>query len=62
MMFHFSIIVKKINLGFILNIIVIIVLCVLLYGGVLLIKKDENVSLIIDRFFGKLRRGKKWEK
>ena len=53
-----ALLVKAINFGFALNTIIIIVLCVALYGGVLLIIKDENVYLIINKFLGKLRRKK----
>lgn len=57
-----SLIIKKIDFGFIINIIIIMSLCIILYGGVLLVIKDENIYLIIDRFFGKLKRGKKCQK
>lgn len=53
-----ALLVKAINFGFALNTIIIIVLCVALYGGVLLLIKDENVYLIINKFLGKLRRKK----
>ena len=51
-----SLIVKYINFGFYLNIFIIIVLCVTLYGGTLLLIKDENVLLIKNKIFNIFRR------
>ena len=53
-----SLLIKYINFGFYINIIIIIVLCVLLYGGVLMLIKDENFSLIKNKIFGIIRRRK----
>lgn len=55
-----SLLIKFINFGFYINIIIIIVLCVSLYGGVLLLKKDENLMLIKNKVFNLVRR-KKYE-
>lgn len=51
-------VVKEINFGFYTNIIVIITLCVALYGGILLIKKDDSIYIIINKFKNKLIRSK----
>lgn len=51
-----SIIVKKTITNFYLSIGIIIVLCVCLYVGVLFLKKDENLYLIKNKLFSKLRR------
>lgn len=48
-----AIIVKKVNLGFYINIVVIMLICVLLYGGVLYFKKDSVLNMIINKFFGR---------
>lgn len=53
-----AILIKFINFGFYMNIILIIVICVALYGGVLLLKKDENLILIKDKLFNLVRRKK----
>lgn len=54
-----SYIVKTINFGFYANIIVTMALCVVLYGGVLLIKKDESLYIVLNKFNNKLKlRGK----
>ena len=42
-------IVKKINFGFYANIIIIITICVALYVGVLLLKKDDSLYFIINK-------------
>lgn len=49
-----AIIIKKINLGFYMNIVVIMLICILLYVGVLYFKKDSVLNMIINKFFGKL--------
>lgn len=51
-------IIRKINFGFYFNIIITIIVCVLLYVGVLYIRKDENLKLIIEKVFGIFRRKK----
>ncbi len=53
-----SYIIKLIDFGFYINIIIIITLCTLLYGIVLILIKDENVLLIKDKIFKILRRRK----
>lgn len=53
-----SYIVKKINLGFYPNIILIIALCVMLYGGTLLIKKDDSLYIIINKLKNKFKLNK----
>lgn len=50
-----SMLIKWIDFGFYYNIMVIIVLCVSLYGGVLLLMKDENIQLIKDKIFKMLK-------
>ena len=50
-----SYIVKKINLGFYPNIIVIVGTCVMLYGGSLLIKKDASLYIIINKLKNKIK-------
>lgn len=51
-----SYIVKKIDLGFYANIVVIMALCMGLYGVVLLLKKDESLYIIINKFKNKLNK------
>lgn len=53
-----SYLIKYINFGFYINIIIIIFTCVLLYCGVLYLKKDENIFIIIDKLKGFFRRKK----
>lgn len=53
-----SYIVKKINFGFYINIIIIITICASLYSGVLLIKKDESLYIIINKLKNKLKLNK----
>ena len=53
-----SYIVKKINFGFYINIIIIITICASLYRGVLLIKKDESLYIIINKLKNKLKLNK----
>lgn len=55
-----SYIVKKINFGFYINIIIIIIItmCASLYSGVLLIKKDESLYIIINKLKNKLKLNK----
>lgn len=54
-----TILVKYLNLSFYSTIVIIIILCVSFYFGILLYKKDENLFLIINKFFGKLRKKQK---
>ena len=49
-------IIKKIDLGFYANIAVIMVLCMGLYGTVLLLKKDEALYIIINKFKNKFNK------
>ena len=51
-----SLIIKYINFGFYINIVLIVCICIAIYGGVLLILKDENVILIKNKVFGLVRR------
>lgn len=51
-------IVKKINLGFYPNIVLTMIICVSLYGGVLLLKKDDSLYIIINKFKNKLKLNK----
>ena len=49
-------IIKKIDVGFYANIAVIMVLCMGLYGTVLLLKKDEALYIIINKFKNKFNK------
>lgn len=49
-------IVKKINFGFYTNIFVIMILCMGLYGGVLLLKKDDSLYIIINKLKNKFNK------
>lgn len=49
-------IVKKINFGFYTNILLIIFLCIVFYGGVLLLKKDNSIYIIINKLKNKLNK------
>jgi len=51
-----SFLIKLINFGFWINMILIIVLCMMLYVGVLYIKKDENLFLIFNKLLAKVGR------
>ena len=53
-----TILVKLINFGFYLNILIIITISMLLYGGVLILVKDENIYIIINKFLGILKRNR----
>lgn len=46
--------IKAFNLGFYTNIILIMGACIVLYGGVLLIKKDSSLYIIINKLKNKL--------
>lgn len=50
-----SMLIRLFNLPFILNIITIIIVCATLYIGILYLKKDENLLLILDKVFSKLK-------
>lgn len=49
-----ALIVKSIDLGYYINIAVIILICILFYGGVLYIKKDSVLNMILNKFLGKV--------
>lgn len=53
-----SLLIKFIDFGFYFNIILIVIICVVLYAGVLLLIKDENLILIKNKIFKLLRRRK----
>ena len=54
-----SLLLRKLDLGFYINMILIIITCMLLYFIVLYIKKDNNLMFILDKFKNKLKVGKK---
>ena len=54
-----SLIIRKLNLGFILTLLLIILICSFMYFIVLYIKKDNNLLFILDKFKGKLKVGRK---
>lgn len=54
-----SVIVKLIDFGFLYNILIIMTLCCALYVGILFVKKDENLFIIINKFFNRFKRSKK---
>ena len=54
-----SLLLRKLNLGFYITMILIIITCMLLYFIVLYIKKDNNLMFILDKFKNKLKVGKK---
>lgn len=51
-----SLFVRVLNIGFFTTIIVTIFLCASLYIGILYYKKDENLILVLNKFFGKMRK------
>jgi ABC-type multidrug transport system permease subunit len=51
-----SLLVKYFELGLILNIVIIMVLCMTFYFGILFIKKDKNLYLILNKLLGKFGR------
>jgi len=51
-----SYIIRLADLSFMLNLIVIVIVCIMLYGIVLLIMKDENLLFTINKFIKKLKR------
>jgi len=50
-----SVLIKLLNLPFLANMALIVFACVLFYVGSLYIRKDENLLLILDKVFGKLK-------
>jgi hypothetical protein len=48
-----SLLLRKLNLGFYITMILIIITCMLLYFIVLYIKKDNNLMFILDKFKNK---------
>ena len=54
-----SLLLRKLNLGFYITMILIIITCVLLYYLVLYTQKDNNLMFILDKFKSKLKVGKK---
>lgn len=50
-----SLFVRALQLGFLINIVVIIIICASLYVGVLYFKKDDNLKLILDKVLSKVR-------
>lgn len=53
-----AMIVKHINLGFYINIIIIMGICILFYVGMLFIKKDSTINMLFHKFLGKFLRKK----
>lgn len=51
-----ALLIKFIDFGFYINIVLIVVLCVALYGGVLLLTHDENLIMIKNKMFNMIRR------
>lgn len=51
-----SLIVKYFELGLILNVIIIMLLCMGFYFGILFIKKDKNLYLILNKILGRFGR------
>lgn len=51
-----SLIIRLFNLGFWFNLILIVIICVITYVGILYIRKDENLNLIIKKVFSKVVR------
>lgn len=47
-------IIKLINLGFYINIVVIMLICMLIYVGGLYLTKDPTLNMILSRFFSKI--------
>ena len=54
-----SLLIKKMELGFYITMMVIIISCVFLYCVVLYIIKDNNLIFIFDKFKNKLKVGKR---
>ena len=51
-----SIIIRSLNLSFIVNLLLIVVCCSSFYIGLLYFTKDENLFLILNKFKNKLKR------
>lgn len=51
-----AILVKSFNLGLILNILIIVIICMSFYFGILFLKKDKNLYLILNKLLTKIRR------
>lgn len=49
-----SILIRMLKLGFFTNLIVIIIVCIILYVGVLYAKNDENLFLVLKKIFSKV--------
>lgn len=54
-----SFVIRKLNLGFIITLILIVLSCSFMYFIVLYIRKDNNLLFILDKFKSKLKVGKK---
>ena len=50
-----SLLIRKLNLGFYITMILIMIVCILLYYIVLYIKKDNNLMFILSKFKIKLK-------
>ena len=50
-----SLLIGLFKLSFIVNILITVLVCASFYIGVLYFRKDENLFLILDKFFGKLK-------
>ena len=50
-----TILIKYINLPFVLHTVITIIVCSILYVGILSLKKDENLLLIINKFLNKFK-------
>ena len=48
-----SLLIRKLNLGFYITMILIMTVCILFYFIVLYIKKDNNLIFILDKFKGR---------
>lgn len=51
-----SLLIRQLNLSFLFNTLLIIIICVIAYVGILFYKKDDNLNLIINKFFRKIKR------
>lgn len=49
-----SLIIRLFNLGFWVNIILIVMICTIIYVGILFVRKDENLILIVKKVFSKV--------
>lgn len=48
-----AMIIKYINLGFYINVIIIMLVCIVFYTGILYLKKDSVLNMILNKFLGK---------